>query len=163
MCHGSELTLCWMFMITYWSCEALGALWIRPSCAGEREGAYPCREDMYHIQEGAGGSLSEPRGCGPCGAKSPSALDIFQAEGENANVIIQCLEIGGWCSGDWCFFFSLISSQGQKTRGAEVFLLLVCEWVGGSFVVKNQGLKSTQVRVFSYSYICGGSDRAWQV
>ncbi|KAM7370703.1 hypothetical protein PAMP_010229 [Pampus punctatissimus] len=34
--------------------------------------------------------------------------------------------------------------RGQKTRGAGVLLLLVCEWVGGCFVVKNQGLKSTQ-------------------
>lgn len=31
------------------------------------------------------------------------------------------------------YFLCLFSgfSQGQKTRGAEVFLLLVCEWVGG--------------------------------
>ncbi|CAJ1080307.1 Hypothetical predicted protein [Xyrichtys novacula] len=34
--------------------------------------------------------------------------------------------------------------SGQKTSGAEVVPLLVCEWVGGSFVVKNQELKSTQ-------------------
>ncbi|KAK2820487.1 hypothetical protein Q5P01_023446 [Channa striata] len=33
---------------------------------------------------------------------------------------------------------------GQKTHGAGVSSQLVCEWVGGSFVVKNQGLKSTQ-------------------
>lgn len=46
--------------------------------------------------------------------------------------------------------FSSAFSQEPKTRGAEVFLPLLCEWVGGSFVAKNQGSKSTQVRLFHF-------------
>lgn len=46
-------------------------------------------------------------------------------------------------------YFVFFFLQEQKTRGARVFLLLVCEWVGGSVVVENQGLKSTQVSHFS--------------
>ena len=48
-----------MFMIPYWSSVAL---LIRPSWAREREGAYPCREEVYHVKQGADGSHSEPRG-----------------------------------------------------------------------------------------------------
>lgn len=71
--------------------------------------------------------------------KSLSGLDLT----------IHCLEIGAKYSCDWyIFFFYSHFSQGQKTLGAGVFLHLVCEWVGGSFVVKNQGLKSTQVSRF---------------
>ena len=67
MCHGSEPTLWWMFMIPYWSsCEVSVALLSRPSCAREREGAYPCREDVCHVKQGADGSHSEPRGSQNC-------------------------------------------------------------------------------------------------
>lgn len=51
-------------------------------------------------------------------------------------------------------------SQGQKTRGAEVFLLLVCEWVGG--VPRGEG---TRIEVnagesfcFSYTYVMGPTE-----
>lgn len=46
-------------------------------------------------------------------------------------------------------FFLSGSSQGQKRRGVEAFLLLVCEWVGG-FLVEDQGSKSTQVSAFIF-------------
>lgn len=49
-----------------------------------------------------------------------------------------------------CFVCLSGSSQGQKRRGVEVFLLLVCEWVGGGFLAENQGLKSTQVRALIF-------------
>lgn len=39
---------------------------------------------------------------------------------------------------------SALNNPGQKNRDTGVFLLLVCEWVGGSLVVKSQGLKITQ-------------------
>lgn len=38
------------------------ALLIRPSWAQEREGAYPHREEVYHVKQGADGSHSEPKG-----------------------------------------------------------------------------------------------------
>lgn len=47
---------------------------------------------MYHVQQGADGSHSEPKGILRA-VKSLSGLD-FRGWG-GANVIIQCLEIGG--------------------------------------------------------------------
>lgn len=45
---------------------------IRPSWAREREGAYLCREEVYHVKQGADRSRSEPKG----EAKSLSWLDF---------------------------------------------------------------------------------------
>lgn len=50
----------------------------------------------------------------------------------------------GQCTSDQLIFVLSGSSQGQKRRGVEAFLLLACEWVGG-FLAEDQGSKSTQV------------------
>lgn len=62
MRHGSELTAWWMFMMPCWSCEVSAALLICPLWAREREGAYPCWEEVYHVKRGADGSHSKPTG-----------------------------------------------------------------------------------------------------
>lgn len=61
MCNGSELTVWWMFMMAYWSCEVSPALLNCPSWAREREGAYPCREEVCLVQQGTDGSHSGPK------------------------------------------------------------------------------------------------------
>lgn len=139
MCSGSELTMWWLFMMPYWSCEVAPALLICPSWAWEREGAHLCREKVSVVQQGADGSHLEPKGICEKPNHSVRLISFFRGKIAKFNKSL----FGGWWTDVFPFF-----SQGPKTWGAGVFLRLMCEWVGGSFVVKNQGLKSTQVRSF---------------
>lgn len=58
-------------------------------------------------------------------------------------------------------FSPLISLRGRRREALKCFSSWCVNGWGGSFVVKNQGLKSTQVSPFFFWY--GGSFRAQQV
>lgn len=104
-------------------------------------------KEVSPVQQGTDGSHSEPRRVCEKG-NCLSGPDVQQKQNVTVTVFQEINNTA--VINTFSFFFS------QGTWGAGVFLHLVCEWVGGSFVVKNQGLKSTQVsRFYLWCHVVG--------